>query len=93
VQAQVLFLSGASERFALSQAELALATSGVAGPSGGSAEKPVGLVWFGLATAAGAVRAESQRFQGDREAVRRQAVAHALRLIAAAAQPPGATGR
>lgn len=75
------------------QAELALATSGVAGPSGGSAEKPVGLVWFGLATAAGALRAECQRFQGDREAVRRQAVAHALRLIAAAAQPPGATGR
>jgi nicotinamide-nucleotide amidase len=59
-------------------AELAVAVSGVAGPGGGTAAKPVGLVWFAWA-APGGVRAESRNFAGDREAVRRQAVAHALR--------------
>lgn len=58
-------------------ADWAVAISGVAGPTGGSAEKPVGLVWFAWA-GPGASRTESCRFEGDRAAVRAQAVQHAL---------------
>ena len=69
---------GARGRF---KAELAVAVSGVAGPGGGSADRPVGLVCFGWATPAGVTTARRQ-FPGDREAVRRQSVALALeRLI------------
>ncbi|MCK8516460.1 nicotinamide-nucleotide amidase [Methylonatrum kenyense] len=60
-------------------ADLSIAVSGVAGPAGGSAGKPVGLVWFAWARAAGEVRAESVRFSGDREAVRLEAAIFALR--------------
>jgi nicotinamide-nucleotide amidase len=67
-------------------AALALAVSGVAGPTGGTADKPVGLVWFALAGPATKLHAESQQFDGDRDAVRRRAVAHGLTLIAAAAE-------
>lgn len=56
---------------------LALAITGVAGPTGGSRDKPVGTVCFAWADAAGC-RTETVRFQGDREAVRRQSVIHAL---------------
>jgi nicotinamide-nucleotide amidase len=66
-----------------SRAGIAVAVTGVAGPGGGSAEKPVGLVWFGLATADG-VRTESRVFPGDRTAVREATVAHAFALIRAA---------
>jgi len=66
-------------------AELAVAITGVAGPDGGTAAKPVGLVWFALAQRAGQSNALEQRFGGDREAVRRAAVATALRLLLAAA--------
>jgi nicotinamide-nucleotide amidase len=68
-----------------SGAELAVAITGVAGPDGGTVAKPVGLVWFALAQRAGEPRALEQRFGGDREAVRRAAVATALRLLLAAA--------
>jgi nicotinamide-nucleotide amidase len=68
------------------EADLAVAISGVAGPAGGTADKPVGCVWFGLAGPGGAVHAERHVFAGNREAVRRQAVAHALGLIAGAAR-------
>jgi len=57
--------------------QLAVAVTGVAGPGGGSAGKPVGTVWFGWATPQG-VFTERQRFDGDRAAVRRATVAHAL---------------
>ena len=60
-----------------SLARCALSVTGVAGPTGGSADKPVGTVWFGWSTPAG-VFAERQRFNGDRAAVRRASVAHAL---------------
>lgn len=64
-------------------AEMAVAVSGVAGPDGGTAEKPVGTVWFGIATpeaqGPGTV-CDLQHFQGDRDQVRRQSVDHALRL-------------
>ncbi|HEU4617533.1 MAG TPA: CinA family protein [Gammaproteobacteria bacterium] len=71
-----------------SQADVAVAVSGVAGPGGGTAAKPVGLVWFAWASPDG-VEAESCRFRGDRESVRRRSVAHALRgLIARAGGVP-----
>jgi nicotinamide-nucleotide amidase len=57
--------------------EVTLAVSGIAGPGGGTPDKPVGTVWF--AWDAGTSRTECVRFIGDRDAVRRQAVAHALR--------------
>lgn len=55
--------------------------SGIAGPGGGSAEKPVGLVWFGTAVRGGDVRAEARIFKGDRAAVRSQAALYALALV------------
>lgn len=60
-----------------SPAQLAVAVTGVAGPTGGSADKPVGTVWLGWATPAG-VFTEHQRFDGDRSAVRQATVRHAL---------------
>jgi nicotinamide-nucleotide amidase len=64
-----------------SRAQVAVAVTGVAGPTGGSKEKPVGTVWFGFATPAGVVT-EMQRFEGDRAAVRSATVQHALgRLV------------
>jgi nicotinamide-nucleotide amidase len=60
-----------------SHAQLALAVTGVAGPSGGSADKPVGTVWFGWATPVG-VFSDQQRFAGDRAQVRQATVRHAL---------------
>jgi len=63
---------------ALSGADIAVAISGVAGPSGGSPEKPVGTVWFAWATAAGKIKTELKHFDGDREKVQRLAVLCAL---------------
>jgi nicotinamide-nucleotide amidase len=70
---------------ARSAADLAVAVTGIAGPDGGSAEKPVGLVWFGLARRGGRTATLHQVFPGDRGAVRRATVAKALRLLRAAA--------
>ena len=67
----------AAGALAHSPAQLAVAVTGVAGPTGGSAEKPVGTVWFGWATPQG-VFTEHQRFDGDRAAVRQATVQHAL---------------
>ena len=64
----------------LTRADIAVSVTGIAGPGGGSAEKPVGLVWFGLATADG-VRSEKKLFMGDRASVRAQAVTHALGML------------
>ena len=64
--------------------DLAVSLTGIAGPDGGTAEKPVGLVWFGLATADG-VRTERAIFPGDRASVRAAAVTHALGLLTVAA--------
>ena len=65
----------------LADADYALSISGIAGPSGGSAEKPVGTVCFGLATRQTSF-ARRVHFDGDRDAVRARAVAFALRWLA-----------
>jgi nicotinamide-nucleotide amidase len=60
-----------------SHAQVAVAVTGVAGPTGGTAEKPVGLVWFGFALP-DRVLTQQMNFAGDRAAVRAAAVRHAL---------------
>lgn len=65
----------------VANADYALSVSGIAGPDGGSDEKPVGTVWFGFAAPDGIVVARRQIFSGDREAVRRQSVAYALETL------------
>jgi nicotinamide-nucleotide amidase len=67
-----------------SGADVAVATSGIAGPDGAVPGKPVGTVWFAVARRKGDAalpRAEMKLFNGDRELVRRQSVEHALRLL------------
>jgi nicotinamide-nucleotide amidase len=63
-----------------SNATLAFSVTGVAGPSGGSVSKPVGMVCFGFATKS-EVRAVTQHFDGDRAAVREQSVEFVLHEI------------
>ena len=65
----------------ISGADLAVAVSGVAGPTGGSEEKPVGTVWFAwsrMSEEGPRTDTSHERFDGDREAVRRQTVVKAL---------------
>lgn len=64
----------------VSGADLAVSVTGIAGPDGGSPDKPVGTVWFGIA-GQGGVRAEMRRFTGDRHAIRERAVMTALDLL------------
>ena len=71
---------------ARSAAQGSVAVTAVAGPSGGSADKPVGTVWFGWCVA-GQTHAERQHFDGDRAAVRAQTVAHALGRLLVLTQP------
>src|SRR5262245_31234549 len=66
-----------------SHAQIAVSVSGVAGPSGGTPEKPVGTVCFAWGAKGGAPRAETAHFPGDREAVRKQSVEHALKGVLA----------
>ncbi len=69
---------GALER---STADAAVALTGVAGPGGGTAEKPVGLVHLGAVRRGGAARQRREIFGGDRTAVRASSVAVALELL------------
>ncbi|MEQ9723240.1 nicotinamide-nucleotide amidase [Yersinia alsatica] len=62
-------------------ADFAISISGIAGPDGGSAEKPVGTVWFAFATGEGQIVARKQLFHGDRDAVRLQATVFALQTL------------
>jgi nicotinamide-nucleotide amidase len=64
-----------------SRAHIAVSVTGLAGPGGGSATKPVGLVWFGLAQRGHPVASDNRIFPGDRTAIRAAAVAQALALI------------
>ena len=68
----------------LLRTDLAVSLTGIAGPDGGSAAKPGGTGWVGLATKAG-VRTEKALFMGDRARVREQAVTHALGMLTVAA--------
>ena len=63
-------------------AQVAVAVTGVAGPTGGSADKPVGMVWFGWCVA-GQTHSQVQHFAGDRAAVRAATVRHALARLQA----------
>lgn len=93
VRPQTLELTGAVSRETViemvsgalvnSGATLAVAVTGIAGPGGGSDDKPVGTVWIGWKRRGGYARAERFQFDGDRDAVRRQTVAHALEGLAA----------
>ena len=74
-------LAMAAGVLAHSEADLALAISGIAGPGGAVPGKPVGTVCFAWAVKDGRQQAETQHFSGDREAVRRQSVAHGLRRL------------
>jgi nicotinamide-nucleotide amidase len=72
----------------VSGVEVAVAVSGIAGPDGGTPDKPVGTVWFCVARRRGERRRERiervtvhERFRGDRDTVRRKSVERALRLI------------
>ncbi|WP_088331640.1 nicotinamide-nucleotide amidase [Lacimicrobium sp. SS2-24] len=67
----------ASGALKAADADLAIAVSGIAGPDGGSPEKPVGTVWFGFATA-DRVESLHQRFMGDRHQIRSQSIEVAL---------------
>ena len=65
-----------------SRAQASLAVTGIAGPGGGSADKPVGLVHFAAARASGVIQARHHVFVGDRDSVRAQAVLTALEMLA-----------
>jgi nicotinamide-nucleotide amidase len=64
-----------------SNATIGVSISGIAGPTGGSEEKPVGTVCFAWADKYDWLKVETQHFTGDRSAVRTQAVIHALETI------------
>jgi nicotinamide-nucleotide amidase len=64
-----------------SHAEISVAVTGIAGPSGGTLEKPVGLIWFGWAGHYLATQTDVQLFHGNRQAIRREAVLFALDRI------------
>ena len=61
-----------------SSADIALAISGIAGPDGGSADKPVGTVWFAWAHQDGRCRQAVEHFDGDRASIRQQAAEYAI---------------
>ncbi len=70
-----------------SRAQVALSVTGIAGPSGGSPNKPVGMVWFGWATLDG-VWSDMQCFDGDRAAVRAATVHHSITRLMDLLSPP-----
>ena len=67
-------------------AQLAVAVTGVAGPGGGSAEKPVGTVWLAVAAAGGGTVASKRHLDGDRAEIRRAAVECAVAMLSSAVQ-------
>lgn len=73
---------------ARSKAQVSVAVTGVAGPGGGTPEKPVGTVWFGWSVD-GQIRSERRQFDGGRAEVRAATVQHALQTLVLLLQPPG----
>ena len=84
---QAVAIAMAEGAVARSRASIAVSVTGVAGPGGGSADKPVGLVWFGLARRGHGASAVPQQFSGGRAAIRAQAVGYALSMLRAAGGP------
>jgi len=80
-----LMAEGARAR---SGAQLAVSISGIAGPDGGTPDKPVGLVWFAVACEGSATTAFQRQFAGDRAAVRAASVRAALEALLAALPRP-----
>jgi len=80
----------ATGALAAAEAQFAVAVSGIAGPDGGSVDKPVGTVWFGWALADGRVLTERKRFHGGRREVRAQTVLHALERLVGEAEKQAA---
>jgi nicotinamide-nucleotide amidase len=74
---QVVARAMAAGAVARSHARVSVAVTGVAGPTGGSPEKPVGTVWFGWSVA-GMLHSEHRVFDGDRAAIRAATVQHAI---------------
>ena len=62
------------------KAEVSVSTTGIAGPDGGTDDKPVGLVYIGCSVC-GKIRVEKYNFDGDRMAIRRKAASAALALL------------
>jgi nicotinamide-nucleotide amidase len=77
----------ASGALVCSGADLAVSVTGVAGPGGGTSDKPVGLVHFAAARAGHGLIAERHVFPGDRDAIRRLSVITALSMLASLAEP------
>jgi nicotinamide-nucleotide amidase len=71
----------ATGALAHSSAQLAVAVTGIAGPTGATAQRPLGTVWLGVAQRHGGVHAEHWVFCGDRAAVREQAVLKGFELL------------
>ena len=67
---------------ACSIADIGISVTGVAGPTGGTPEKPVGLVYIGYGSRDGSIKAERCMFDGDRTGIRRQTIIRALELAA-----------
>lgn len=64
-----------------SHADIAVSVTGIAGPAGGAPDKPVGLVYFGIASRSGTVFHYKGQYNGDRDDIRMQAVREALKLL------------
>lgn len=69
--------------FETAEVDYGISITGVAGPGGGTEEKPVGTVWFGFGSKEKAIDAEKQLFLGDRAEIRTKTAAHALKLLIA----------
>ena len=76
----------ASGAVARSKAQVSVAVTGVAGPGGGTPDKPVGTVWLGWSVG-GQIRSERRQFDGDRAEVRAATVQHALQTLVLLLQP------
>ena len=78
---QKVALAMAKGALAVTGGDIAISTTGIAGPDGGSLEKPVGTVCFGFATKDGIFSTDKQKFDGDRESVRSQSIQHCMECL------------